>query len=162
MRKADAEFRNNLAPLPRRIGYVGEARKKIAARIARRDADVAVRANPRRGSFASKELLAMTIQTGRMLGKIRHVGKRSLGFPRLLPVLRRKRVARAARQLLFLDVSAMRETRVIDARFCRNLQFLSIAIFLRLGAETRGGRCRNRPIADEEEKNNQPKICLEG
>ena len=87
VRKTDAEFRNELAPFLRRIVNVAEAGKQITTGIAGTDRDVTVRAYRRRRSLARKELLAVAIQTGRVLGKITDIGKGRISFAHFLPIL---------------------------------------------------------------------------
>ena len=124
MRETYTEFRNELSSLFHRISNVAKAGKQIAAGVFGAVMDMAVRADSRRGSFVRKELRAMAIQTGSVLGKISNIRERRVAFTYFLPILRGNFVAGATCQLLRNDVSLMRELRVIDARFFRWRGFL--------------------------------------
>jgi hypothetical protein len=82
--------------------------------------DVAVGTDDRRWSFARKELRAMTVETSLVLREISHVRKRIVAFANLFPVFRGKFVARVAIEFLLLDVRAMRELRIVNARLWRS------------------------------------------
>ena len=93
VRKTDAEFRDELAPLLLRVINVTETGKEKPAGVARTDVDVTVGANDWGGSLTRKKLLTMAIQTGRVLGKIGHVGKCPVSLAYVLPILRRNLMA---------------------------------------------------------------------
>jgi hypothetical protein len=80
---------------------------------------MAVGANDRRRPFACEELSAMTLEASRVFGKVSDIGKSIVTFSDFFPILRGKLMTRTAREFLLLDMRAMREGRVIDARFCR-------------------------------------------
>ena len=82
-----AKLRNELAYILGRVGNVTEAGEEISTRIFWTVLDVTVRANDRRWSFPSKELLAMTAQTRSMFGKIADIGKRIIALTYFFPVL---------------------------------------------------------------------------
>ena len=63
---------------------------------------MAVRTDPRRGSFARKELLTVTVDARLMIGKLGNVGKRIALFANEFPIRGRKLVARFARQPMLL------------------------------------------------------------
>lgn len=117
MREADTELGHEIAPLKLWIGYIAETRKQPSRGVARRDCDMAVRTNCRRGTLAGKELLAMTIQTGRVFGKIGNVRKRSVALAKFLPVFRRNFMTRVASELLGDGVCLVRELCVINLWF---------------------------------------------
>ena len=66
-----------------------------------------VGANDRRRPFACEELSAMTLEAGRMFGKVSHIGKSIIAFANFFPIFGRKLMTRIARELLLLDVRAM-------------------------------------------------------
>jgi len=87
VRKSYAKFRNKGSALKFWIGDVAQAGKQPATRVTRAVRDVTVRANRRRGSFTRKELLAMTIQTGSVLGKVADVRKGRVTLANFFPIL---------------------------------------------------------------------------
>ena len=104
MGKADAEFRNRIAPLQFWIREIAKARKQPAYGIAGRHRDVAVRANRWRRTLAREELRAMTFKTARVLGKIRNVVKSCVAFAHHVPILRWHFMTGIACELLRHDV----------------------------------------------------------
>ena len=92
MGETDTEFRNEISSVEFWISIVAKTGEQPAAGVFGAVLDVAVRTNNRRGSFAGKELFAMTIQAGSVLGEISDIRKRSVAFAHFLPVLSRKLV----------------------------------------------------------------------
>jgi hypothetical protein len=93
-----------------------ETRKRASSSIEWSDFDVTVRTDPRRRSLTREELLSMTIQTRRMLGKLGDVRKGRVAFANLFPVFGGKLMTRVTREFLFADVSGMRKVGVVDPR----------------------------------------------
>src|SRR6185369_10014943 len=93
-----------------------ETRKRASSSIEWSDFDVTVRTDPRRRSLTREELLSMTIQTRRMLGKLGDIRKGRVAFANLFPVFAGKLMTRVAREFLFADVSGMRKVGVVDPR----------------------------------------------
>ena len=89
-----------------------ETRKRASRSIEWSDFDVTVRTDPRRRSLTREELLSMTIQTRRMLGKLGHIRKGRVTFADLLPVFGGKLVTRVTREFLFSNVRGMRKVRI--------------------------------------------------
>ena len=126
MRKADAEFRDKLAPFPRRIDNVTQTRKQPATGVARTYRNMAVRTNKGRRSLARKELLPVTTQTGGVFGKISYIGKGSIALAHFLPILRRNLMTGITSELLSDGMGLMRKLRIVDPRCLGNfaLRFL--------------------------------------
>src|ERR1044072_7144411 len=80
-----------------RLGRVGEVDARL---VARRDGDVADRADARLRALAREELFAMAGQARCVLGLSRHVGEGRVRLARLLPVGRGELVALVAGQLM--------------------------------------------------------------
>ena len=71
------------------------------------------------GRSRAKNCVRWQFETRRVFGKIRHIGKCLIAFADFFPVLGREFVARVAVEFLLLDVSAVRELRIINSRFLR-------------------------------------------
>lgn len=115
MWKMHRKLADGIPSRARRIGHVSQARKQESHSVARCYCNVAVGADGWRRPFARKELLAVTIQARRMLGKFGDVLESSVTFTHFLPVGSGKLVACIASQLLFRDVSRMGEFGVVYA-----------------------------------------------
>lgn len=114
--KMNSKLADSIPPWPRCVSHVSETRKQESHCVARRNCDMAIRADCGCWSFAGKELWPVTIQTSRMGGKLSNVLESSIAFAHFLPVGGRKLVARITRQLLFCNVISMRKLCVIYAR----------------------------------------------
>ena len=80
---------------------------------------MAVRADSGGRSFASEELLPMTVQAGVVSRKFSHIWKRSVALSHFLPVVSGELVTGIARQVLPSNVSRVRELSVVGARLTR-------------------------------------------
>ena len=98
--KGDFEIGNKVFSFCRRKERFAKTGKRKARRISRARFDVAIRTDPRRGSFACEELPSMTVDARLMIGKLSDIGKGF--FADDVPVLRRKLVTRLAFELVFL------------------------------------------------------------
>lgn len=94
VRKSHAKLGNKTLGAGGRKKRFAEARKSPTRSVTRRYRDVAVRADRRRRSFAREELRPVTIQTRRMLRKLRDVRKRRVAFTHFLPIARGNFVTR--------------------------------------------------------------------
>ena len=88
MRKAHAEFRNKLASLQFWIYQITQAGEKPTRSIARCNGDVAICTDSGSRPLAREELLPMTIETRRVLGKLRDIRKSRIAFTNFLPIRR--------------------------------------------------------------------------
>src|SRR6185503_2454075 len=82
---------------------------------------MAIGADSWRRPLASEELLAMAVQTCRMFGKLRDIGKSRIAFSNFLPIRRWELMTRITGELLIRDMSGMRKFRVIRARILLRL-----------------------------------------
>ena len=114
MRKIDTEIRDEIISLLRSKKALTQTWKRVSSRVTRRDGDVAIRAYGR--SRAVKKLLAMTVETGRMLWVLGYIGKGSICLTNIFPVRRGKLMAGVTGQLLSGYVIDVGESRVIDTR----------------------------------------------
>lgn len=104
-------------PLPfGTVSDVAQTRKQKSRGIARCYCNVAIGADARRGPLARKELLPMTIQTRRMIGKLGHIRKSSIAFAHFLPVGGGEFVTGITGELFLRHVSDMRKLRVVNPR----------------------------------------------
>ncbi len=87
VREADLKLGYRLALLMLRGRDIAKTGKQIPCSVARRYFDMAVGANNGSRPFTREELLPMTIETTRVLRKIRDVRNRRLSFADFLPIL---------------------------------------------------------------------------
>ena len=109
VRERDVKIGNERLSFRRMQEWLAETRKRITRGIERRCFDMTVATDARYGSFTRKELLAVTTETRRMLGKLGDIGKRSVALAHFLPVLRRKLVTGIAREFFFTHVRRVSE-----------------------------------------------------
>jgi len=119
MRESDSEIRNKFFSPCRRPKRSAQTGKRKARRITRTCFDVAIRTDPRRGSFAREELPAMAVDTRLVIGKLSNIGKGIL-FADDIPVLRRKFVTGLAFEPVVLV--EVREPGIINTRFCDRVE----------------------------------------
>src|SRR5262249_25516298 len=93
VRKVDHEFAAIGSSGFNSVSNVTETGKKKPGGIARRDVNMAVRADGRCRSLAGKKLLAVTIEAGLMFRKLGDVRKGRVALAYLIPILRRNLVA---------------------------------------------------------------------
>jgi hypothetical protein len=115
VRKVNREFSGEFTALFAWALDIAKARKQKALSVSRSDRDMTVGTDLRRRPLSRKELLTMTIEAGRVFGKLSHIGKSIRCFSHITPVLGRKLMARLAKKLFLNNVGAMKEVRVVDA-----------------------------------------------
>ena len=101
-REKDLKLRDEVAPLCRCKKRFTKTRKWVSRSVSRRSFDVAVGTDAWNRPLAREELLAVTTQARLMFRILSHIRKRVITFAHLLPILRRKRVARFAGRAMLL------------------------------------------------------------
>lgn len=101
-REEDLELRNKAFPFCRTQERLAQARKWKARRVARTCFDMAVRTDPRCGSFAREELRTMTLDARLMIWKLGNIRESITFFAHEFPIRRGKFVTGITLQLVVL------------------------------------------------------------
>ena len=101
-REKNLEFRNDTLPFCRTQERLPQGRKWKARRVARTNFDMAVRTDPRCGSFTREELRAMTLDARLMIRKLGDIRESITLFANEFPIRRGKFVTRITFQLVVL------------------------------------------------------------
>lgn len=105
MREVHAKFGNKIDRLRGSKKRFAKTREDVTRSVGGRGFHMTIGTDSRNRTLAREELLSMTIQTGRMFRKLRHIRKGSVAFTDFLPVFGGKLVTRLAREFLFRYVS---------------------------------------------------------